>query len=209
MKKLAAAILTAAAMLICGAPQASAALTVVAGFMVEGSDGWCTVSFADPYNPHIAYTAAHCYQPGTDPSIRIASAPLGRYNQNLYNPDLDIVAINLERGVPSSNTTMLGERIIGSAKVNIGDTVCKYGATTQETCGEVFGQAGHYYKVNMTAKPGDSGSPIYRRSSIGNGVFIVGILQASDKKDPNAIYFTPIQLIESYLSTAYNTTWTA
>lgn len=209
MKKLVAGIFSVVALLLGAAPQASAAMTVMAGFMVESADGWCTVAFADPYNPAIAYTAAHCYKPGTNPDIRIASAPIGRYNPNLYNPDLDIVGINLYRGVPSSSTTtMLGEKIIGGADVHIGDTVCKYGATTQETCGPVYGKDGHYYKVAMKALPGDSGSPIYRRSSLG-GVFLVGILQAANKNDPNAIYFTPIRLIEDYLSTAYQTPWVA
>lgn len=204
-----AALAALIAALTVSAPAEAAAMSITAGFMVESDHTYCTVSFPDPQTPHIVYTAGHCYKPGTSTAVYLGNYRIGNYIPQISNPDLDLIAIRLRDDVPSSDILLNGEPILNSWVPVVGATVCKYGATTQETCGTILSVTGSRFAVRMTADHGDSGAPIYERlgTTQESGVHLLGTVISESSTQPGVIFCTAMPAISNFLSHTWGPTW--
>ena len=191
------ALAVPAALMLGTAPPASASLLIESGVVMQTERQACTIAMLDPRNSHRAYTAAHCYT--GSPYVHIGNIPIGVFNTNIHIPSLDFIAIDLYNEILASNLeTINGAFINGRQTPQLLDIVCKLGAASGETCGQVIGRKGPFWQADFTAKHGDSGSPVYRYASDG-GIYLLGILNGYENAHPDAILFTPIDLIEDYL----------
>lgn len=202
---LTAAALAASALFTGVAPANAAAMQVTAGFMIEGATSFCTVSFTDPRTPTLAYTASHCYKPGTSTAVHLGNQRLGDFIPEISNRDLDLIAIRLNSGIRGSKVLQSGEPLLSTWVPKPGTTVCKYGATTQETCGTVLASEDDRFTVRMAADHGDSGAPIYQRldTKEEHGVHLVGTVIAESKEDPDVIICTPMTSIQAFLGNTF------
>jgi hypothetical protein len=181
--------------------------TVYAGSLIPvGKTGaYCSVSFPDPINPTISYTAAHCY---TLTGERDVGA--GRFRPDVVlDKTLDLIAIQLYEGVESRYQICPGDgchTIAGLHAPVAGETVCKYGATTWLTCGRISDVWDHQFAIEMQAEPGDSGAPVYWYDTDGN-IELVGILNARFKSDARFTNATSIIAISNLLSKRWGPNW--
>jgi hypothetical protein len=183
------------------------ALAITAGFMVTSGGRWCTVSFPDPQMPNIVYTAGHCYRDGIT-EVRLGNIHIGQFIPEIYDPTTDLIAIRLYSNIPSEYSLMSREPLLNPWVPHKGSTVCKYGATTQETCGTVLSVGDDKFAVQMPADHGDSGAPIYERLKPGSkGVHVVGTVISEDPQRPGVIHCTTIGSITNYLSQTWGTGW--
>lgn len=195
-------------MLATAAP-AAAALPVDAGFMIEGVEGSCTVSFVDPQTPYLAYTAEHCHPHGTATAVRMGPIQIGNYIPQIANEKLDIIAIRLNSAVHGNTVLKTGEPILGAHAPALGAHVCKYGARTEQTCGTVQSVNADSFDVAMTADHGDSGGPVYEREDPrrGRGVYLVGTVVGAHVNHRGTIMCTSITAITAFLSTTFGPSW--
>lgn len=202
---LAAMVMAAVAALTTATP--ANALAITAGFMITSGGRWCTVSFPDPKMPNIVYTAGHCYQDGIT-EVSLGNIQIGRFIPEIHDPTTDLIAIRLYSNVPSEYSLMSREPLLDPWVPNKGSTVCKYGATTQETCGTVLSVDDTKFAVQMPADHGDSGAPIYERlNPTSKGVHVVGTVISEDPRRPGVIYCTTIGSIRNFLSQTWGTGW--
>ncbi|CAN7696743.1 hypothetical protein [Mycolicibacterium frederiksbergense] len=124
------------------------ALAITAGFMITSGGRWCTVSFPDPQNPTIVYTAGHCYKDGIT-EVSLGNIKIGQFIPEIHDPATDLIAIRLYSNIPSEYSLMSREPLLNPWVPNEGATVCKYGATTQETCGIVLSVDDTKFAVQM------------------------------------------------------------
>lgn len=183
------------------------ALAITAGFMITSGGRWCTVSFPDPQNPTIVYTAGHCYKDGIT-EVSLGNIKIGQFIPEIHDPATDLIAIRLYSNIPSEYSLMSREPLLNPWVPNEGSTVCKYGATTQETCGTVLSVDDTKFAVQMPADHGDSGAPIYERLKPGSkGVHVVGTVISEDPRRPGVIYCSTIGAINNFLSQTWGTDW--
>lgn len=202
---LAAMVLAAVAALITAIP--ANALAITAGFMITSGGRWCTVSFPDPKMPNIVYTAGHCYHDGIT-AVNLGNIQIGQFIPEIHDPTTDLIAIRLYSNVPSEYSLMSREPLLDPWVPNRGSTVCKYGATTQETCGTVLSVDDTKFAVQMPADHGDSGAPIYERLHANSkGVHVVGTVISEDPRRPGVIYCTTIGAIRTFLTQTWGTSW--
>lgn len=202
---LAAMVLAAVAALTTAIP--ANALAITAGFMITSGGRWCTVSFPDPKMPNIVYTAGHCYHDGIT-EVNLGNIQIGQFIPEIHDPTTDLIAIRLYSNVPSEYSLMSREPLLDPWVPNRGSTVCKYGATTQETCGIVLSVDDTKFAVQMPADHGDSGAPIYERLNANSkGVHVVGTVISEDPRRPGVIYCTTIGAIRTFLTQTWGTSW--
>lgn len=200
-------IITAAATLATAAP--ANAMAITAGYMITSGGRWCTVSLPDPMTPNIVYTASHCYRDGIT-EVSLGDIKIGEFIPEIRNTELDVIAIRLHSGMPSEYSLMSREPLLNPWVPNEGNEVCKYGATTQETCGTILSVSRdrNSFTVEMTADHGDSGAPIYGRLEPGaDGVHIVGTVISEDPSTPGVITCTNISAINNFLSNTWGSSW--
>jgi hypothetical protein len=201
------AALAAALMMEVATATPANGLAITAGFMITSGGRWCTVSFPDPQIPNIAYTAGHCYKDGIT-EVSLGNIRIGRFIPEIYDPTIDLIAIRLYSNIPSEYSLMSREPLLNPWVPNEGATVCKYGATTQETCGTVLAVNDNKFTVQMPADHGDSGAPVFQRLKPGDkGVHVVGTVVSEDPNRPGVIYCTTIVSIRDYLSQTWGTGW--
>ncbi|BBN50906.1 hypothetical protein [Mycobacterium avium] len=202
---LAAMLLAAVAALTTATP--ANALAITAGFMITSGGRWCTVSFPDPKMPNIVYTAGHCYHDGIT-EVNLGNIQIGQFIPEIHDRTTDLIAIRLYSNVPSEYSLMSREPLLDPWVPNTGSTVCKYGATTQETCGTVLSVDDTKFAVQMPADHGDSGAPIYERLNANSkGVHVVGTVISEDPRRPGVIYCTTIGAIRTFLTQTWGTSW--
>lgn len=202
---LAAMVLAAVAALSTAIP--ANALAITAGFMITSGGRWCTVSFPDPKMPNIVYTAGHCYHDGIT-EVNLGNIQIGQFIPEIHDPTTDLIAIRLYSNVPSEYSLMSREPLLDPWVPNRGSTVCKYGATTQETCGTVLSVDDTKFAVQMPADHGDSGAPIYERLNANSkGVHVVGTVISEDPRRTGVIYCTTIGAIRTFLTQTWGTSW--
>ncbi|RFZ63202.1 hypothetical protein DE4576_04843 [Mycobacterium marinum] len=188
------------------APPASA-FAITAGFMITSGGRWCTVSFPDPRMATIIYTAGHCYKDGIT-EVSLGNIQIGQFIPEIHDPTTDLIAIRLYSNIPSEYSLMSREPLLNPWVPNEGSTVCKYGATTQETCGTVLSVHDTKFAVQMPADHGDSGAPIYERLNPNSkGVHVVGTVTSEDPHRPGVIYCTTIGAIRTFLSHTWGAGW--
>jgi len=185
----------------------ASALAITAGFMITSGGGWCTVSFPDPKTPNIVYTAGHCYKNGIT-EVSLGDIQIGQFIPEIHDPTTDLIAIRLYSNIPSEYSLMSREPLLEPWVPNEGSKVCKYGATTQETCGTVLSVDETKFAVQMPADHGDSGAPIYERLKPGSkGVHVVGTVISEDPRRPGVIYCSTIGAINLFLSKTWGSGW--
>lgn len=201
------AALTMAAITALGAAAPASALAITAGFMITSGGRWCTVSFPDPKMPNIVYTAGHCYQDGIT-EVSLGNIQIGQFIPQIHDPVTDLIAIRLYSNIPSEYSLMSREPLLDPWVPNEGSKVCKYGATTQETCGTVLSVDDKKFAVQMPADHGDSGAPIYERlDPDSKGVHVVGTVISEDPRRPGVIYCSTIGAINLFLTKTWGTDW--
>jgi hypothetical protein len=208
--QVAAATIAMAAAVFSAAPAAAAGPpTITGGSLIRFSDGSsCSVSFVDPVNPKVVYTAAHCYDGST--AVMAGGYRIGHFRPDwVYNRKLDFVAIQLYKDVP----TLMLQCGLGACRPltqphppKVGDFVCKWGAKTQETCGAVINVWDQDFAIHMPVAHGDSGAPIYQINSDGSA-HLVGIVDSVGRADPAIAYGTIITRITDLLESAWGPNW--
>jgi len=205
------AVMLTAATLAGAAPAGAAPPPLSGGMRITGSDGMgCSVAFADPISTRRIYTAAHCYTPGAAREVSLGRYRIGKYRPDLvYDTKLDLVAIQLYEGVTSdyAQCTYTLCYPLGSPRVpQVGDYVCKFGASTRETCGPVLNVWKDEFAVKLPARHGDSGSPIYQLDADGT-MHLVGMVNSINRRDRSIAYGTHITRIAELLQNTWGSGW--
>lgn len=200
---IATAVLTAA-------PAAAAPPTIMSGSSIrDGNFRTCSLSFADPVYHGVAYTAAHCYNGYTAVMSR-SGYRIGKYRPDwVYNKTLDLVAIQLYSDIPIVVTQCRQDACYPFGEPRdpkVGDHVCKWGSTTQETCGTVLNVWDHDFAIQMPVKPGDSGAPIYQIDTDG-WAHLLGVVDSKATNDASIAYGTIITRITDLLANTWGPTW--
>ena len=207
-----AATLLLLALTLTAAPAASAGMPALSGGMrITNADGsGCSIAFADPLDPWLIYTAAHCFDPGKSRVVSTGHYLVGKYRPDLvYDTKLDVVAIQLFAGVKSEYEQCDGAYChpIGVPRTaQVGDYVCKYGSISLQTCGPVTGVYDNLFAMDLPAVPGDSGGPIYQIDADGTA-HLVGVMKAIGRADPGTAYGTKITRIADLLKRTWGPNW--
>lgn len=194
------------------APTASAFVPALGGGMrINNADGsGCSISFADPLDPWLIYTAAHCYEPGKSTEVSVGRYRVGRYRPDLvYNTKLDLVAIKLYAGVTTEHTQCTADLcrpISGLRTPKVGDYVCKYGSVTLQTCGRITKLWDNEMSMQLPVMHGDSGGPVYQFDDDGS-VHLVGVTTGLSRNDPSTAYATMITRIADLLVRTWGADW--
>jgi hypothetical protein len=186
------------------------AIAITAGFMITSGGRWCTVSFPDPVHPAIVYTAGHCYQDSVR-EVNLGRIQIGQFIPEIYSPNIDLIAIRLYANMPSEYTLMSREPLLNPWVPHEGATVCKYGATTQESCGKVLSVNADKsrFTVKIKADHGDSGAPVYEPDDPNDhdGVHPVGVIVSEQSDDPTVINCSSMVAIEAFLEETWGSSW--
>lgn len=207
-----AVILLLAAFTVVAAPPSSASLPPISGGMgIDNADGsGCTISFADPLDPWLIYTAAHCYVPGVSPVVSKGRQPIGVYRPDLvYDPKLDVVAIQLYEGVGTRYAQCDEARCypLGAPRTaQLGDYVCKFGSVTRETCGRIIKLWSNEFAMRLSSAHGDSGGPVYQIDSAGIA-HLVGVTTAISRRDRANAYATNMTSIAAVIQRTFGANW--
>ncbi|WP_336603326.1 hypothetical protein, partial [Mycobacterium avium] len=191
----AAGLLSAATVALAGSPSSHAALTVVSpGEEVDyinprGRSQFCTIGFvytgADMHT--YAVTAGHCR---TDPAAGHArdkhNGLTGHFVRTVFEPPrsgggdyalIDFTTNSLAsafiEGTRGSHTLFTDDH----PEPQIGETVCRFGVSSGQHCGQVAAAHGddQYLTAGMPPSiPGDSGGPVWTPTAQGNAQ-IIGI----------------------------------
>lgn len=199
---LAAVVCALAVVVAVFAPRLTPAATAIApgiGIEIDDPDGdakACTLGFlaTDAGGRHYALTAGHCDRGGAVAmSYRIKGnlRTIGRFAHTVHEGrwGRDIAAIRLDDDELRRDTRILGERAVtGVAKhLYAEDTLCFDGISSGLQCGAISMalHAGPLRRdmqdrvlLTATAKPGDSGSPVYRLERDGSAT-AVGIVNGN------------------------------
>lgn len=194
--------------------------------VVGTGGGYCTNGFiADRFNgaQRVSVTAGHCEatlddlgdQQYTNPatSSTVVGQELGGTNpggNRLSDTLLFQPSVTSQLGIIDNN---LAQPYTIQDKWNnqlVGETVCKYGARTDETCGKItqtavdiqhpdpyYGIIAGQVKTDMTVNKGDSGSPVFRKV-ISPNVLLYGTVWAKEALGdiPGPGIYSPIGNIE-------------
>jgi len=194
------------------APTASAYLPALSGGMrINNADGsGCSISFTDPMDPWLIYTAAHCYQPAVSREVSAGQYRIGTYRPDLvYDTKLDVVAIQLYKGVNTEYkqcTDDICRRIGVPVAPKVGDYVCKFGSATLQTCGPITQVWSDEFSMKLPVMHGDSGGPVYEFDPDGS-VHLVGVTIGMSRKDPSNGYATTITRIADLLKRTWGSDW--
>ena len=185
-------LLTTAALALADASPALAALTVVSpGEEVDyinptGGNQFCTIGYvytgADMHT--YAITAGHCRSNPTSGYARDTRSGLtGNVVRTVFEPPpsggadyalIDFNTNSLPSAFIANNHTFFTD---DHPEPQIGQTVCRSGVSSGQHCGQIAAAQGEdqYLTTGMpTSIPGDSGGPVWTRTSQGNAR-IIGI----------------------------------
>ena len=185
-------LLTTAALALADASPALAALTVVSpGEEVDyinptGGNQFCTIGYvytgADMHT--YAVTAGHCRSNPTSVYARDTRSGLtGNVVRTAFEPPpsggadyalIDFNTNSLPSAFIADNHTLFTD---DHPEPQIGQTVCRSGVSSGQHCGQIAAAQGEdqYLTTGMpTSIPGDSGGPVWTRTSQGNAR-IIGI----------------------------------
>lgn len=152
-----------------------------AGFAAEGGGG-----------TYYLLTSGHCDSGDGSVWVDGNDNRLGRILSSENNGgDRDTAAILLSPAVGVPSGDVAGRRVRGVLhpdQIVVGMTLCKLGAQTGETCGEVTGVDGNVVEANVFSIEGDSGSPGFVVNPDGTAS-AVGILSGGPDGDDSKSYF--------------------
>jgi hypothetical protein len=206
---LSAAIALIAVAFVAAAPAAAAPRFLSGGMKIRSAKGSsCSISFTDPLNPVLIYTAGHCYDGSRD--VFAEGRHIGRYRPDLvYSKKLDLVAIQLDAGVSGVYSLCFpdGCHPIGESRMpKMNDFVCKWGAVSGETCGPVRGVWDHDFAMRLPVRHGDSGAPIYQLDPDGTA-HLFGVVDSLQIDNPDIAYGTMISPITALLAGTWGSDW--
>lgn len=165
------------------------------GIEIDGENNSCTAGFA-AQGPDGFYllTSGHCDALDGAEWTYGDDAPLG-YVATSEKDDalqLDAAAIRLDPGLGPPVGDIDGRYVVtgalGGDELEPGMPICKVGATTGETCGEITSVDGDVVETSVFSLEGDSGSPGFVKHPDGT-VSAVGILSGSPDGDDYTTYF--------------------
>ncbi|HEU0190536.1 MAG TPA: trypsin [Mycobacterium sp.] len=152
-----------------------------AGFAVAGGAG-----------SHYLLTSGHCASDDGSPWVDAQDNPLGTIvdiENNGGDHDMAAILLVSAAGMPSGDVA--GHRVrdaLSPDQITVGMTLCKLGARTGETCGDVTSVGGNTVEANVFSIEGDSGSPGYVVNPDGTAS-AVGILAGGPEGDDTKSYF--------------------
>nr|WP_250149722.1 S1 family peptidase [Mycolicibacter acidiphilus] len=157
-----------------------------AGFAAQGADG-----------AYYLLTSGHCDGHDGSEWTDAFSQPLGRISLSEDNgDDHDAAAIRLDpaAGVPNG---AIGGRypvrdVLSAGQIHPGMTICKIGAMTGETCGDVTAVNGGTVETRVISTLGDSGSPGFVRNQDGTAS-AVGLLASGPEDDETVTSFVLVE----------------
>lgn len=162
-----------------------------AGSSVQGS---CSLGFfaQSASGDLVSVTAAHCTEMPGD-VVTEEGEPIGTYGRSLDDEMLgdygEILISDSQSRVadPKIGGRYTVSRVVDPSELDTDTEVCKWGVTTGESCGTLFGTAGNMGFAGFFSEMGDSGAPVYTRPS-GGAVDIVGVLQGSGRNQSSFTY---------------------
>jgi len=177
---------------------APAAAVPLPGMEVQDEDATCTAGFAAQGLDGAYYlmTSGHCDDGDGSPWTGHGDTLLGPITaseDNGADRDAAIIRLDPAAGVPIG--AIAGRYpvrdVLTPDRIHPGLPVCKFGAISGETCGEVTGVDGFLVRTNLFSLVGDSGSPAFVKNPDGTAG-AVGILMGSPVGDDFTTYFTMV-----------------
>lgn len=165
------------------------------GIEIDGDTNTCTAGFA-AQGPDGFYlmTSGHCDRdPGAQWTYG-SDTPLGfvTTSEQDDSQELDAAIIRLDPDLGPPVSAIAGGYVVSgfldASQLAVGTPICKVGATTGETCGEVTSVDGLVAETSVFSLHGDSGSPGFVKNPDGT-VSAVGLLSGSPDDNDNITYF--------------------
>lgn len=159
-----------------------------AGFVAQGDDGG-----------YYLLTSGHCDSHDGSQWTDIFETPLGRITASENNgADRDAAIIRLDPQAGRPNGRIAGRYpvadVLRADQIQVGMTICKVGAQTNETCGPVTAVNGNLVETGVFSTIGDSGSPGFVVNPDGT-VSAVGILMGGPEDDDSSTDFVLVDPI--------------
>ncbi len=156
-----------------------------AGFAAQGSDGG-----------YYLLTSGHCDSGDGSQWTDAEETPLGRITASENDgADHDAAIIRLDPAVGVPNGRIGGRYpvrdVLTPDQVKLGMTLCKVGAVTGETCGDVIAVEGNVVEAKLFSIEGDSGSPGFVLNPDGTAS-AVGILMGGPEGDDSTTDFVMV-----------------
>ncbi len=189
------AITAAVVVSIGSAPPAAADGPPMPGIEIDGDTNSCTAGFA-ARGPDGFYlmTSGHCDRDAGAQWTYGDDEPLGYMaaSENDDSQELDAAIIRLDPDLGPPIGDIAGGYVVSGfldgSQLPVGTPICKVGATTGETCGEVTSVDGLVAETSVFSLHGDSGSPGFVKNPDGT-VSAVGLLSGSPDDDDYTTYF--------------------
>ncbi|MGI9125243.1 MAG: S1 family peptidase [Mycobacterium sp.] len=165
------------------------------GIEIDGDSNSCTAGFAaQGADGFYLMTSGHCdrdagaeWTYGDDNTLGYMAASESDDSQQL---DAAIILLDPDIGAPEGDIDgrYFVSGFLDGSQLQIGMPICKVGATTGETCGEITNVDGGVVETSVFSLHGDSGSPGFVKNPDGT-VSAVGILSGSPDGDDYTTYF--------------------
>lgn len=165
------------------------------GIEIDGDTNSCTAGFATQgADGFYLMTSGHCdrdagveWTYGDDEPLGYMAASEEDDSQEL---DAAIILLDPDLGPPVGDIDgrYVVSGVLDSGQLQVGMPICKVGATTGETCGEIKDLDGAVVETSVFSLHGDSGSPGFVKNPDGT-VSAVGILSGSPDDDDYTTYF--------------------
>jgi hypothetical protein len=188
-------IVVGVALSIVTAPTAVADAPPMPGIEIEGETSSCTAGFAaQGADGFYLLTSGHCDAHDGAEWTYGDDAPLGVITVSEKDDDanLDAALIQLEPELGPPVGNIAGRYpvsgFLDGSQLEVGMPICKVGATTGETCGEITSVDGDEVETSVFSLHGDRGSPGFVKNPDGT-VSAVGLLSGSPDGDDYTTYF--------------------
>lgn len=177
------------------AAPAAADVPPMPGIEIEGETSSCTAGFAaQGADGFYLLTSGHCDAHDGAEWTYGDDAPLGQITVSEKDDDanLDAALILLEPDLGPPIGNIDGRYVVSGfldeSQLEVGMPICKVGATSGETCGEITSLDDGEIETSVFSLHGDSGSPGFVKNQDGT-VSAVGLLSGSPDGDDYTTYF--------------------
>jgi hypothetical protein len=174
---------------------AAADVPPMPGIEIDGESSSCTAGFAARgADGFYLLTSGHCDAHDGAEWTYGDDAPLGYITASEKDDDaqLDAALIRLDPELGPPLGDIDGRYVVSGfldgSQLQVGMPICKVGATSGETCGEITSVDGDEVETSVFSLHGDSGSPGFVKNPDGT-VSAVGLLSGSPDGDDYTTYF--------------------